>query len=47
MGWYPLLNYVNNSYLFAKLVIECNLSTGTDFAINFDLVKCITKNKYT
>ena len=24
-----------------------NLSTGTDLAINFDLVKCITKNKYT
>ena len=24
-----------------------NLSTGTAFAINFDLVKCITKNKYT
>ena len=24
-----------------------NLSTGTDLAINFDLVKCKTKNKYT
>ena len=24
-----------------------NLSTGTDLAINFDLVKYITKNKYT
>ena len=24
-----------------------NLNTGTDLAINFDLVKCITKNKYT
>ena len=24
-----------------------NLSTGTDLAINFVLVKCITKNKYT
>ena len=24
-----------------------NLSTGTDLAVNFDLVKCITKNKYT
>ena len=23
-----------------------NLSTGTDLAINFDLVKCITKSKY-
>ena len=23
-----------------------NLSTGNDLAINFDLVKCITKNKY-
>ena len=23
-----------------------NLGTGTDLAINFDLVKCITKNKY-
>ena len=22
-------------------------STGTDLAINFDLVKCITKNRYT
>ena len=25
----------------------CNLSTGTDLAINFDLEKCIAKNKYT
>ena len=24
-----------------------NLSTGTDLAVNFDLVKCITKNKFT
>ena len=24
-----------------------NLSTGTDLAVNFDLVKCISKNKYT
>ena len=24
-----------------------NLSAGTDLAINFDSVKCITKNKYT
>ena len=24
-----------------------NVSTGTDLAINFDLVKCRTKNKYT
>ena len=24
-----------------------NLSTGADFDINFDLVKCIAKNKYT
>ena len=24
-----------------------NLSTGTDLTINFDLVKCIAKNKYT
>ena len=24
-----------------------NLSSGTDLAINFDLVKCITKSKYT
>ena len=24
-----------------------NLITGTDLAINFDLVKCTTKNKYT
>ena len=23
-----------------------NLSTGTDLAISFDLVKCITKNRY-
>ena len=22
MGWYPLLNYVKNSYLFDKFVIE-------------------------
>ena len=25
---------------------SATLSTGTDLAINFDLVKCITKNKY-
>ena len=24
-----------------------NLSTGTDLAIDFDLVKCIAKTKYT
>ena len=24
-----------------------NLSSGTDLAINFDLVKCIAKSKYT
>ena len=24
-----------------------NVSTGTDLAINFDLLKCITKNKYS
>ena len=24
-----------------------DLSTGTDLAINFDLVECITKNKYS
>ena len=24
-----------------------NLSTGTDLAINSDLVECITKNKYS
>ena len=29
------------------LFFSGNLSTGTDLAINFDLVKCITKNKYT
>ena len=23
-----------------------NFSTGTDLAINFDLIKCITRNKY-
>ena len=24
-----------------------NISTGTDLGINFDLVKCITNNKYS
>ena len=24
-----------------------NLGTGTNLSINFELVKCITKNKYT
>ena len=28
------------------IIFPGNLSTGTDLAINFDLVKCITKNKY-
>ena len=27
MGWYPLLNYVKNCYLFDKLVIELVGST--------------------
>ena len=26
---------------------SANSSTGFDITINFDLVKCITKNKYT
>ena len=30
-----------------KYIFSGNLSAGTDLAINFDLVKCITKNKYT
>ena len=28
-------------------ILPVNLRTGTDLAINFDLVKCITKNRYT
>ena len=72
MGWYPLLNYVRNNYLFDKFVAEFhadtfyryswflsnryiprrgnntffsdNVSTRTDLTINFDLVKCVTKN---
>ena len=29
------------------LYFSVNLSTGTDLTINFDLLRCITKNKYT
>ena len=29
------------------LSFSVNLSTGTDLTINFDLLRCITKNKYT
>ena len=29
------------------LSFSFNLSTGTDLTINFDLLRCITKNKYT
>ena len=28
-------------------IFSGNLNTGTNLASNFDLVKCITKNKYT
>ena len=31
----------------AIIHFSTNWSTGTDLVINFDLVKCITKNKYT
>ena len=30
-----------------EYIFSGNLSTGTDLAIDFDLVKCVTKNKYT
>ena len=30
-----------------KYIFPVNLSTGADFAINFDSVKCITKNIYS
>ena len=29
------------------IIFSGNLSTGTDFAINLDLVKCIAKNIYS
>ena len=33
--------------IFMEEVFSGNLSIGTDLAINFDLIKYITKNKYT
>ena len=43
------LNFlVTNIFLEEGIILlSGNLSTGTDLAINFDLVKCITKNKKT
>ena len=37
-----LISLEKGQYIFSG-----NLSTRTNLAINFDLVKCITKNKYT
>ena len=41
--------FLSNRYIPRKgnnTVFSGNLSTGTDLAISFDIVKCITKNKY-
>ena len=41
--------FLSNRYIPRKgnnAFFSGNLSTGTDLAINFDLVKYITKNKY-
>ena len=39
---------VTNIFLEERMIhFSDNLSNGIDLAINFDLVKCITKNKYT
>ena len=44
------LSSLTDSYIPRKwnnAFFSGNVSTGTDLAINFDLVKCITKNKYS
>ena len=42
-----ILGFLSNRFIFLEQGImhffSGNLSTGTDFVINFDLVKCITK----
>ena len=41
--------FLSNRYILRKgnnTVFSGNLSTGTDLTFRFDLVKCITKNKY-
>ena len=41
--------FLSNRYILRRgnnTFFSGNLSTGTDLAINFDLVKYITKNKY-
>ena len=42
--------FLSNRYILRRgnnTFFSGNLSTGTDLAINFDLVKCVTKNKYS
>ena len=44
------LSSLTDSYIPRKwnnAFFSGNVSTGTDLAINFDLLKCITKNKYS
>ena len=43
------LGFIHQIEIFLEegIIFSGNLSAGTDLAINFDLVKCITKNKYT
>ena len=36
MGWYPLLNYVRNSYLFDKFAIELVVKRGQMGGCNAD-----------
>ena len=41
------LNFlVTDIFLEERIIFSGNLSTGTDLAIDFDLLKCITKTKY-
>ena len=38
---------VTDIFLEKGIIFSGNLSTGTDFAINLDLMKCIAKNIYS
>ena len=49
----PIFSANTPNFLVTDIILEKrityfgNLTTGTDLAINFDLVKCTTKNKYS
>ena len=38
---------ITDTFLEEEIIYSGNVSTRTDLAINFELVKCVTKNKYT